>query len=148
VLGDAAEVEDAFQATFLVLVRRAGGIRQRELLAAWLYGVAQRVSARVRALSARRRAREGQAVAVEEVEAVRDEPDADLQPLLHEEIDRLPPPYRRPVVLCYLQGKTNAEAARELRCPAGTLKGRLSRARRLLRARLSRRGLALLGRAV
>src|SRR5882762_2370923 len=103
-LRDAHDAEDAFQATFLVLVRRAGQLRQRELLANWLYGVAQRVALRARALVARRRQREGQAV--EDVQAA-PVPERNLEPLVQEEVGRLPARYRGPVVLCYLQGLTN-----------------------------------------
>jgi RNA polymerase sigma-70 factor (ECF subfamily) len=142
VLGDAHEAEDAFQAAFLVLVRRAGEVRKGERLAGWLYGVAQRVAVRARAQAARRRDRERQGVPLDAVQAAGDEAPSDLKPLLHEEINRLPAPYRRPVVLCHLQGKTNEEAARELDCPVGTVKARLRRARALLGSRLAQRGLA------
>jgi RNA polymerase sigma factor (sigma-70 family) len=142
-LADAHDVEDAFQATFLVLVSKAPSIRARTLLANWLYRVAYRVALRARANAARRRARETQGV-----EMAAAEPDAggiepELRPILHEELNRLPDKYRVPIVLCYLQGKTNEEAARHLSWPVGTVKGRLTRARELLRSRLTRRGLTL-----
>jgi len=142
-LRDAHDAEDAFQATFLVLVRKAGSIRERGLLGNWLYGVAHRVAARARALTARRRTREGQGGAMADVEASGEPGPSDLQPVLHEEVHRLPDKYRVPVVLCYLEGRSNEEVAAALRRPVGTIKGRLARARKMLRARLVRRGLAL-----
>jgi RNA polymerase sigma-70 factor (ECF subfamily) len=142
-LADAHDAEDAFQATFLVLVRRAGSIREPELLGNWLYGVAHRVAARARNVSARRRTREGQGHAMADVEAADEPGPSDLQPVLHEEVNRLPDKYRVPVVLCYLEGKSNEEVAQVLHRPVGTIKGRLARARKLLRDRLTRRGLAL-----
>jgi RNA polymerase sigma factor (sigma-70 family) len=140
-LRDSHDAEDAFQATFLVLVRKAGSIRPRAPLAHWLYGVAYRVAARARALAARRRARERPGV--ELVAAKTPAEEHELRPVLHEEINRLPDKYRVPIVLCYLQGRTQEEAARLLAWPVGTVKGRLARARELMRRRLERRGLAL-----
>ncbi len=138
VLRDPHDVEDAFQATFLVLVRKAGSLRRRDLLGNWLYGVAYRVALRARASSSRRRAIEAQ-VGRSEVESSNGE----SRPWLHEEIARLPEKYRIPIVLCYLEGRTHEEAAEHLRWPVGTVKGRLARARDLLRVRLTRRGLSL-----
>src|SRR5262249_1751252 len=136
------------QATFLVLVRKAASVRKRALLSSWLYGVAYRVAVRARMAAARRRARErqgGEMVAAQpETEGI----GAELRPALHEEIRRLPEKYRVPIVLCYLQGRTHEQAAQELAWPIGTVKGRLTRARDLLRARLTRRGLALSAGAV
>jgi RNA polymerase sigma factor (sigma-70 family) len=141
----AADVEDAFQATFLALVRKAGSIRRREAVAAWLHSVACRVALRARTASAARAAAElppeGPADADREAEAVW----RDLRPVLDEEIRGLPEKYRSPVVLCYLQGKTNEEAARQLGCPTGTVAVRLMRARERLRFRLGRRGVTLSG---
>jgi RNA polymerase sigma factor (sigma-70 family) len=134
--------EDAFQATFLVLVRKAGAIGRPELLGNWLYGVACRVALRARKTLARRDATEQQGAETEM--ALAEEPAVpDLNPLLHEELQRLPAKYRRPMVLCYLEGRTNDEAARQLQWPLGTLKVRLMRGREILRARLVRRGLTL-----
>jgi RNA polymerase sigma factor (sigma-70 family) len=141
VLRDPNDVDDAFQATFLVLVRKAGSLRDRDLLANWLYGVAYRVSLRARAVSARRRAIE--AAGVEELADGPEATDRGPWPWLHEEVHRLPEKYRAPIVLCYLEGLTHDEAADRLRWPVGTVKGRLSRARELLRSRLTRRGLTL-----
>lgn len=141
-LGDSPDAEDAFQATFLVFVRRAGSIRDGEAVGRWLYGVAQRVAARARGLAQRRRSRERQ---VETMRAVPSPPGDDgerreLRPLLHAELARLPEKYRAPLVLCYLEGRTYDEAARRLRLPLGTLKHRLEKARELIRSRLARRG--------
>jgi RNA polymerase sigma factor (sigma-70 family) len=142
-LSDVHDAEDACQATFLVLARKAASIRKGEALGSWLYGVAHRVAARARALRARRRQRERQGAALADIEAGGGPEPSDLQPVLHQEVNRLPERYRVPVVLCYLEGKTNAEAARALRRPVGTIKVRLARARQMLRTRLERRGLAL-----
>ncbi len=143
ILQDPHDTEDAFQATFLVLVRRAGAIGRRELLANWLYGVAYRVALRARAKRGRRRERERSGVEMTAIAAGADAHDPDLGPLLHDEVNRLPDKYRQPVVLCYLQGRTQAEAARLLGWTVGMVRGRLERARERLRGRLSRRGLTL-----
>jgi RNA polymerase sigma factor (sigma-70 family) len=135
------DVDDAFQATFLVLVRKASSVRVESSLAPWLYGVATRVAHRARSNSNRLRTREGPAVDHAAAEPECDVERFDLRPVLHEELSRLPEKYRLPVVLCNLEGKTHEEAARQLRWPVGTVSGRLSRARQLLRSRLSRRGL-------
>ena len=143
VLGDVHEAEDAFQATFLVLARKATSVVPRENVANWLYGVAFRTAneARVRAL--RRRAREEQVSrrphAVTPDAAYLDE----LRAILDEELARLPARSRAPIVLCELEGLTRQEAARRLRVPEGTLSSRLARAKARLRERLARRGLAL-----
>jgi RNA polymerase sigma factor (sigma-70 family) len=142
-LADVQDAEDAFQATFLVLVRKAGSLRQGKLLAGWLYRVAHRIANRARVVSARRRGRERQGVEMAQARPGGAEGEADLGPLLHEEVNRLPEKYRVPVLLCYLQGRTNEQAARELAWPVGTVKGRLTRARALLRGRLVRRGVGL-----
>jgi RNA polymerase sigma-70 factor (ECF subfamily) len=134
VLGDPHDAEDAFQATFLVLVRKAGAVRPREMVGPWLYGVATRTALKARALGAKRRAREKQVDALPEVAA------ADWLPLLDREVQRLPAKYRLPVVLCELQGHSRADAAGLLRVPEGTLSSRLARARVLLRRRLVRCG--------
>jgi RNA polymerase sigma factor (sigma-70 family) len=141
-LSDPNDAGDAFQAVFLVLVRRAGSIRTRDSLASWLFGVATRVSTRARTESALRRKHERRA-AESRPRAARmelDEPDGTIA-ALHEELARLPDRYREPVVLCYLEGQTCDAAARRLKRPVGTIKARLSRARRLLEERLHRRGI-------
>jgi RNA polymerase sigma factor (sigma-70 family) len=142
VLGDAHDAEDAFQATFLVLARKAGGVRRQASLAAWLHRVALNIARTARADAARRRGHERQAVVMARATPAEDEAARDWRPLLHEEVDRLPEKYRAPVILCYFEEQTHDEAARRLAWPVGTVKGRLARARGLLRARLARRGLA------
>ena len=144
ILGDAHDAEDAFQATFLVLARRAGSVRKRESVASWLYGIAQRVARRSQADSARRREHERRRVAMTTMESSDDtdrHPSEDW-PELHEEVDRLPEKYREAIVLCYLEGLTTEAAARRLACAQGTIMSRLSRGRERLRQRLTRRGLA------
>jgi RNA polymerase sigma factor (sigma-70 family) len=136
------DVEDAFQATFLVLVRRASSLDRRGSLSSWLYTVAYHLALKARAHAARRRAIE-QPIASVPAEPASSENGNDVRLVLDEELDRLPEKYRAPVVLCYFQGKTNEEAARQLGWPVGTVWGRLARARELLRQRLGRRGMAL-----
>ena len=137
------DTEDAFQATFLVLARKAGTIHKHESLWSWLYKVAYRIALRARAGKARRRAQENEAVQRQTVQHGSPAPDPYLAEFLDEEVRRLPEKYRAPILLCYLQGETNEEAARRLHCPTGTVKIRLLRARQLLRKRLERRGVAL-----
>jgi RNA polymerase sigma factor (sigma-70 family) len=140
VLGGSHDVEDAFQTTFLVLVRNASTIRSRDSLGPWLHRVALRVSQRTRATASQRRAREKRRSRSEAVPAS-DQAELISRPVLHEELNRLPDRYRLPLVLCYLEGKTNEQAAAQLHWPVGTVKGRLWRARSQLRERLIRRGL-------
>jgi RNA polymerase sigma factor (sigma-70 family) len=141
-LRDEQDAEDAFQATFLVLARKAGSVAWREDAGNWLYAVALRVARKARVRAARRRRLESEAVMPPP--ALTDEgPDRETAEAVAEEVGRLPDRYRRPVVLCALQGKTYAEAARLLGWPEGTVSGRLARAREMLRRRLVRRGLAL-----
>src|SRR5262245_51413161 len=142
ILHDESDAEDAFQATFLVLARKAATLQRRELLGNWLYGVAYRTALRARSLSARRLAREKE---MARLEAVPEEPANDLLDLLDQEVNRLPDKYRTPIVLCELQGKSYKEAACLLGWPEGTLAGRLSRARTLLARRLGRGGANLSG---
>ncbi len=137
------DAEDAFQATFLVLAGKAGAIRRPELLANWLYGVACRTAARARADASRRRARERTAAPAAVVMPSTDILWQDMRPILDEEIQRLPAKYRMPFILCYLEGRTNEEAARQLGCPKGTILSRLAWARQRLRRRLERRGVSL-----
>jgi RNA polymerase sigma factor (sigma-70 family) len=141
-LHDPHEAEDAFQATFLVLARRAGSISRSRPIGPWLVGVAYRIASKARVASARRRRRES-VVAGRRVEAV-DAPapiTIDLGPVLWEELNRLPHKYREPVVLCWVEGHSHDEAADLLRWPVGTVKGRLHRAKETLRTRLSNRGI-------
>ena len=140
VLREQHDVEDAFQNTFLALARRAGTIKHRDTIGPWLHRVALRVAQKARLKARQDRARE-RIRTDSGPERPFDPPDLSFIPLLREEVSRLPDSYRLPVVLCYLDGKTNEEAATQLRCPVGTIKGRLSRARQTLRDRLSRRGL-------
>lgn len=141
-LRDPVDVEDAFQATFLVLVRRAPAIRDRDRVSSWLYGVAYRVASRARSRTIRRRTRESGAdrldVAVDPVATDRDE----LAATLDRELSGLPERYRAPLVLCYLRGQTHEQAAAELRCPVGTVRSRMARGREILRRRLESRGFA------
>jgi RNA polymerase sigma factor (sigma-70 family) len=143
VLNNAHDAEDAFQATFLILARKARSIARHEALGSWLYGVAYRTALKARADAARRRKHEGRAADRAGERSRDDEARDDLRPIIDEEVNRLPDKYRRPIVLCYFEGKTYQEAARLLGCPAGTASVRLARARALLRSRLALRGLAL-----
>ena len=148
ILTDANDAEDAFQATFLVLVRKGGTLRDPGRLASWLYGVAYQTALKARQLAARRLARERQMADMPEPAARPHEPWHDLQPILDDELSRLPDIYRVVVLLCDLEGKTRKEAARQLGVPEGTVAGRLARARALLAKRLTRRGLTLSGGAL
>jgi len=142
-LRESHAAEDAFHATFLVLVRKAGSIARPELLGNWLYGVASRVALRARKTLTRRASHEQQGVAMSAATSFDNNAEHDLQALLQEELQRLPAKYRSPMVLCYLEGRTNEEAAEQLDWPVGTLKVRLMRGREMLRTRLARRGLAV-----
>jgi RNA polymerase sigma-70 factor (ECF subfamily) len=143
VLHNPHDAEDAFQATFLVLVRRAGSIGKQESVGSWLYGVAYRTALKAKVHAAIRRRHEQQAGDMPRAVSVADQSWQDLCPVLDAEVNRLPEKYRAPIVLCYLEGKSKEEAARELGWPTGTVSGRLARARDLLRSRLARRGVAL-----
>jgi RNA polymerase sigma-70 factor (ECF subfamily) len=142
VLHDAHAAEDAFQATFLVLVRKAGSLGRPDRLGPWLYGVACRVAARARVEACKRRVRERPLTDVPAGDSADERVWHDLRPVLDEEVNRLPEKYRAAVVLCYLEGRTCEEAARALGCPRGTILSRLARARQRLRSRLVRRGVA------
>jgi RNA polymerase sigma factor (sigma-70 family) len=141
-LGETPEAEDAFQATFLVLVRKAHALRDPEPLGPWLYGVAYRTAMKLRGRRARLAARET-ALPEQTAEERPEQIWNDLRPILDEEVNRLPTKYRQPVLLCYLQGLSSEEAARRLGCAKGTIFSRLSRARDLLRRRLSKRGVCV-----
>ena len=137
------DAEDAFQAAFLLLARKAGAIRRRDAVAAWLYQTAYRIAVRARQTASKR-----PVVLTPNAEPIAPDSETDaiwreLRPVLDEEVGRLPEKYRLPIILCYLQGRTYAEASQELKCPRGTVAIRLQRARELLRGRLTRRGLAL-----
>jgi RNA polymerase sigma-70 factor (ECF subfamily) len=137
------DAEDAFQATFLVLVRKAGSISRRESVGSFLHGVAHRVAVRARGADVRRRAAERRRPPAPPADLLHEVVWRDLRRMLDAEVQRLPARCRAPFVLCYLEGRTNEEAARLLGCPKGTVLSRLARARELLRARLARRGLVL-----
>jgi RNA polymerase sigma factor (sigma-70 family) len=142
-LRDGHDADDAFQAVFLLLVRKAGSLRRPEQLGPWLHGVAHRVAVKARSLGLRRRRREQPLADAPAPPAADDLVWRDLRPVLDAAVRSLPAKYRTPFVLCYLQGMTHAEAARHLGCPPGTVATRLSRAREQLRARLVRRGVTL-----
>jgi RNA polymerase sigma factor (sigma-70 family) len=144
VLGPGHDVEDVFQATFLVLIRKAPSIAKQDMLGSWLYGVAYRLAVRTRSNTTKRRARERRAA---EPAAEPSAPAGALRreerQLLDEELHGLPEKYRAPLVLFYLEGKSRDEMARQLGWKEGTVAGRLARARRLLQKRLARRGVAM-----
>lgn len=141
-LRDEHEACDAFQAAFLVLLRRAGTLHITDSLGPWLYQVSCRVARRARSASGRRQFHEQQAAAQAKTQAYEQMSECDLGPVLHEEIERLPERYRAPVLLCCLEGFTQGQAARRLGWPLGTVQSRLARGRARLRDRLTRRGLA------
>lgn len=138
------EIEDAFQAVFLILARKADRIRKGEALGSWLYGVAYRTAARARQKAVRSRERDEHAHRPPPAPAAWSEAACrELQRILDEEVSRLPERYRAPFVLCCLEGMSRAEAARELRWNEGTLSARLARARMRLQKRLLLRGVTL-----
>jgi len=141
ILGNEADADDAFQATFLVLVRKAASIRPRRLVGHWLYGVAYRTAKKARAMSDKRRSMEARARRPEATEVSRSE----WIDVLDDELSRLPEKFRTIVVLCELQGKTLAQAAELLGCPVGTVASRLARGRDLLGQRLRDRGMTVSG---
>jgi RNA polymerase sigma factor (sigma-70 family) len=147
ILGHQQDAEDAFQAAFLVLARRAASVVKRETPAAFLYGVAHRTALRAKERAARRRATERQVEDMPHPEVPPAEAQ-DWRPVLDRELDLLPTRYRTAVILCDLEGKTRREAARQLGLSEGTLSSRLARARRLLAKRLARHGLLLSGGAL
>ena len=145
VLGNHHDAEDAFQATFLVLVRKAASIASRELLANWIYGVAHKTAMKARATIAKRRVRERQVTDMPEPAVAGQELWDDLQPLLDQELSRLPEHYRAVIVLCDLEGKTRREASRQLGVAEGTVASRLARARVMLAKRLAQQGVVVSG---
>src|SRR5262249_39587029 len=144
---NAHDAEDAFQAAFLVLIRKGAALLSWQALGNWLYGVAYHTALKARAAGWKRRAKERQAAMSRRENAMPEIAD-DLLPLLDHELDRLPDKYREAVVLCELEGKTREGAAAQLGIPVGTLSGRLTTARRMLARRLSRRGVTLTGATV
>jgi RNA polymerase sigma factor (sigma-70 family) len=140
---DHHDAEDAFQATFLVLARKASSVSPGDRLANWLHGVALRTALKVKAMAAKRRGRERQVTEMPEPEAAQQDQWLDLRPLLDQELKGLPENYRLPILLCDLEGRTIKEATRQLGWPQGTLAGRLARGRKLLAKRLASRGVVL-----
>jgi RNA polymerase sigma factor (sigma-70 family) len=143
VLGDVHEAEDAAQAAFLTLARKAGAIGRRQAVAAWIYTVAYRTATRARTRLSRAVLFPPQALDALPARQCTDPVWRDLRPVLDEEVSRLPEKFRAVFVLCHVEGRTNEDAARELCCPVGTVMSRLTRARQRLRDRLTRRGLTL-----
>jgi len=144
VIGDLQEAEDATQAVFLILARKAGSIGVSGTVAPWLHEVARRIAAKARVRAAARRRVETHAASL--AASLRDAKGDSATvvedwEVIHQEVDRLPERYRAPVVLCYLEGQTYEQAARRIGCPVGTVRVRLSRARERLQGRLTRRGL-------
>jgi RNA polymerase sigma factor (sigma-70 family) len=139
VLGNETDAEDAFQATFLVLVRKANSIIPRTQVGNWLYGVAYKTALKAKAMNSRRRVKEREAGEARGRSAT-DDPCESLLEILDSELNALPEKYRAPIVLCDLEGLSYREAAARLRCRQGTLSGRLTRARALLARRVSSRG--------
>ncbi len=148
VLGNGPDAEDAFQATFLVLVRKANAVGSPDLLGNWLYGVAHRTALKARCRAARRRTIEQQVPDMPQPSIEPKEATNDVGPLLDQALSRLPDKYRVPVVLCDLEGRSRTEAAQLLRIPEGTLSSRLATARRMLAEKLSRHGVTLSGGAL
>lgn len=136
------DAEDAFQATFLVLVRKGTALRQVRSIGCWLYGVARRTALEARRAAARRRVKEAGAMAGPAAEETQD---GDVREMLDAEIERLPDKLRSPLLLCDLEGKTRKEAAHQLGWPEGTVASRLASARKMLAKRLTRRGISLGG---
>jgi RNA polymerase sigma factor (sigma-70 family) len=143
VLRDEHAADDAFQATFLVLARKAGSLRRQELLAGWLHGVAHRVAARARVEAARRLNREAQAEPRTGPDPAAEVSTRELCAALEEEMGRLPEKYRSPFYLCHVEGRTRDQAARQLGYSLRTLQRLLERGRTLLQVRLGRRGVTL-----
>ena len=141
VLGDTHLAEDAFQATFLVLVRKARSVRVDGSLGGWLYGVAHRVALRARAAAERPRSGTSRISSTSSDDPLAALELMDLRNAVGEELDRLPPKYQCAIELCHLQGMTYDQAARKLNWPVATVKSRLTRGRHRLRQRLVRRGL-------
>jgi RNA polymerase sigma factor (sigma-70 family) len=141
-LAQREDAEDVFQATFLVLARKAGSVRKQESLASWLHGVALCLARKVRGRNLRRRSNGGEALDRVAARPMEELTWRELRQVLHEELGRLPEKNRLPILLCHLEGRTQDEAARALGWSLGRLRGRLLRGRELLRGRLTRRGLA------
>ena len=145
VLGNLHDAEDAFQAAFLVLVRKGTSLLLRECIGNWLYGVAYHTALKARAVARKRRAKERQVAEMPKPDPLDRDAWQDLLPILDQELNRLPDKYREAVVLCDLEGKTRKRAAKQLQIPEGTLSTRLDRARAMLAKRMARHGLSLAG---
>ncbi len=143
VLHHEQDAEDAFQAVFCVLARKADSIRRRAAVGAWLHAVACRIARKARARRGRRPVPTSDLPDIPAAEGSPEWAWKELRPILDAEVNRLPTKYRQAFILCYLEGLTNEQAAAQLGCPLGTVLSRLSRARERLRARLTHRGLAL-----
>jgi len=143
ILADSNDVEDAFQATFLVLARKAGSLRRTGSLSSWLFGVARRVALEARARGSRRHVPDLVYVPPACPEPCDEIVRQELRCVFDEVLGQLPEKYRAPIVMCYLEGLTYEEAGQRLGCPKGTVSTRLTRARELLKIRLTGRGLAV-----
>jgi RNA polymerase sigma factor (sigma-70 family) len=143
VLRHAQDAEDAFQGTFLLLAQQARSIQNQESIASWLYKVAHRLALGLRSRIARRHVVETRAESMNGTDPGMRAAWDELQSALDEELERLPPKYHAPLVLCYLEGLTHEEVGRRLGCPLGTINSRMARGRELLKGRLERRGLTL-----
>ena len=148
ILGHDQDVEDIFQAAFLLLARKAKSIRKHQSVASWLYGVAQRLALNMKRRGINRQAQERQAAVMGNKAKVSDKACQELQTALHEALAQLPEKYRAALLECYLEGKTQEEAARHLGCPLGTVRSRLARGRVCLQKLLEQRGLPLSATAV
>jgi RNA polymerase sigma factor (sigma-70 family) len=137
------DAEDVFQATFLLLARKAGSIRKYEAVASWLYGVAYRLALAARSQGARRQARERQAADMRKEPALPGKAWQELQATLEGALREVPEIYRAPLLLCYLEGQTQETAAQQLGCPLGTVRSRLARGRERLKTILERKGVRL-----
>ena len=139
------DAEDAYQATFLLLARKAASLRARDMVANWLHGVALRSALKAKTLRVKKRERE-RPLGLADPAAL--PPDPDLQSVIDLELSRLADVYRLPILLCDLEGKSIKRAAQQLGWPQGTVAGRLARGRKLLAKRSARHGLTLVGGAV
>lgn len=143
VLGREQDAEDVYQATFLLLAQKAGSIRKAESVACWLHGVAHRLAVKARAQSSSRAAHERKAGTMRAANPPTSTAWRDFESALDEALLRVPPKHRAALTLCYLDGKSHEEAARQLGCPVGTVTSWVARGRKQLRARLAERGVAL-----
>jgi RNA polymerase sigma factor (sigma-70 family) len=148
IVGNHHDAEDAFQATFLVLARKASSVRPRVMVANWLHGVALRTALKAKTMKAKRRVIETNMTEMPEPEMTPQDHWHDVQPVIDQELSGLPENYRLPIILCDLEGKSIKEATQQLGWPQGTLAGRLARARKMLAKRLTQRGIVLSGGAL